>query len=487
MGFTPPEPIVKLMDALQHSYDLFYTKPELDPALVQTLVHEHLGKLDDGEIFFEWRDQETLLLENSEIRSAAYAQEQGFGLRGVLGAQSTYAHAGALDAGALKRAGETTKALFAGRHGSLSLPPRRTNRQVIGPIEPGDRDLATKIAALNAIDRRARAADPRVVQVAASIVTSFQVVRIERPHAPAVADLRPLARLHLTLTLEKDGRRESGSHGWGGRQPVSCYMGEEAWQEALDKALSQGATNLEAAPAPAGVLPVVLGAGWPGVMLHEAVGHGLEGDFNRKGSSIYSGKIGEQVAAKGVTVVDDGTLQARRGSLNIDDEGTPTARNVLIEEGVLVGYMHDRQNARLMGQAPTGNGRRQSYAHQPMPRMTNTFMTAGNYCAEEIIASVDDGLYATNFGGGQVDIVSGQFTFQCTQAYRIRGGKVAEPVRGATLIGNGPEAMQRVSMVGNDFALDSGVGTCGKAGQGVPVGIGQPTLKIDAMTIGGTR
>jgi len=343
-----------------------------------------------------------------------------------------------------------------------------------------------KIEALNAIDVRARAADPRVVQVSASIVTSYQAVRIERAEGDAAADLRPLTRISLSLTLEKDGRRESGSHGWGGRLPASTYLNEGDWTYALNKALSQASTNLEAVPAPAGVLPVVLGAGWPGVMLHEAVGHGLEGDFNRKGSSIYSGQIGEQVAAKGVTVVDDGTLTDRRGSLNIDDEGTPTAENVLIEDGVLVGYMQDRQNARLMGMAPTGNGRRESYEHQPMPRMTNTFIPAGNHHVEEMIASTPDGIYATNFGGGQVDIVSGQFTFQCTQAYRIRDGKVAEPVKGATLIGNGPEAMQRVEMVGADFALDPGVGTCGKAGQGVPVGIGQPSLKISAMTIGGT-
>ena len=474
------------MDALAHTFDLFYTRPGLDPASVRRVAADRLGHLDDGEIFFEWRDQDTLILENSEIRTAAYSQDQGFGLRGVLGAQTTYAHAGALTDAALKRAGETTQALFAGRSGTYALPPAGTNQRPVRPIAPNDWDLADKIEALSNFDRKARAADPAVVQVSASILTSFQAVRIERPNADAVADLRPLCRINLSVTLEKHGKRELGSYGWGGRRALDAYMGQDKWDAALAKALEQARLNLDAAPAPAGELPVVLGAGWPGVMLHEAVGHGLEGDFNRKGTSIYSGQIGQQVAADGVTVIDDGTMPDRRGSLNIDDEGTPTAENVLIEDGVLVGYMQDRQNARLMGMAATGNGRRQSYQHQPMPRMTNTFMTAGPHQVEDMIASIDNGLYATNFGGGQVDIVSGQFTFQCTQAFRIRGGKVAEPVKGATLIGNGPEAMRRVSMVGGDFALDSGVGTCGKAGQGVPVGIGQPSLKIDAMTVGGT-
>lgn len=474
------------MDPLTHTFDLFYTRPELDPDFVSRLAEERLGGLDDGEIFFEWRDQDTLLMENSEIRSAAYSQDQGFGIRGVLGAQTTYAHAGALDSDALSRAGNTTKALFSGREGTRALAPRGSNEQRVKSLNPNDKDLAEKINALNQIDTKARSADAGVVQVSASIVTSFQAIRIERPGATSVADLRPLCRLQLSVTLEKNGKREMGSHGWGGRLSISSYLGQNSWDLALSKALKQARTNLDAAAAPAGELPVVLGAGWPGVMLHEAVGHGLEGDFNRKGTSIYSGQIGERVAAKGVTVVDDGTLSDRRGSLNIDDEGTPTAENILIDDGVLVGYMQDRQNARLMGMQPTGNGRRESYEHQPMPRMTNTFMAEGRYGVEEMIGSVNDGIYATNFGGGQVDIVSGQFTFQCTQAYRIRGGKIAEPVKGATLIGNGPEAMKKVSMVGNDFALDPGVGTCGKAGQGVPVGIGQPSLKIDSITIGGT-
>ena len=473
------------MNALQHTFDLFYTKTGLDPASVERVLQSHLSHLDDGELYLEWSDVDSVLLDNSEIRTASYSQDQGFGFRGVLGAQSTYAHSGTIDETALERAAQTTQALFAGKSGTRDLTPKGTNRTIIEPNAPGDIELAAKVSALNKIDQQARARDGRVVQVTASITTSFQAVRIERLAAPAVADLRPLCRLQLSITLEKNGRREMGSYGWGGRQPLSTFINQEAWDFALEKAIHDAEVNLSAAPAPAGVLPVVLGPGWPGVMLHEAVGHGLEGDFNRKGSSIYSGKIGQQVAAKGVSVIDNGTLRDRRGSLNIDDEGTPTAENVLIEDGILVGYMNDRQNARLMGMAPTGNGRRESYAHQPMPRMTNTYMRGGDLEADEIIASVTDGLYASNFGGGQVDIVSGQFTFQCTQAYRIRKGKIAEPVRGATLIGNGPEAMQCVSMVGNDFALDSGIGTCGKAGQGVPVGIGQPTLKIDGLTIGG--
>ena len=474
------------MDALDLTSDLFYTKSDLDQDFVTRFATNCFGNLDDGEIFFEWRDQDTLILENSEIRTAAYRQEQGFGLRGVLGAQVTYAHSGALTDKALKRAGRTTQVLFAGRSGTRALPPSGGNQQPIKPVRCDDLDLATKIEALNTIDRKARAADPTVVQVSASIVTSFQAIRIERLGTAAVADVRPLCRIHLSVTLESKGKRELGSYGWGGRCSLKTYMDEYQWDLALSKSLEQARINLGAAAAPAGELPVVLGAGWPGVMLHEAVGHGLEGDFNRKGTSIYSGQIGQQVAATGVTVVDDGTLSGRRGSLNIDDEGTPTAENILIENGVLVGYMQDRQNARLMGMATTGNGRRESYRHQPMPRMTNTFMMPGSDEIGDMVASIDDGLYATNFGGGQVDIVSGQFTFQCTQAYRIRRGKIAEPVKGATLIGNGPEVMKRVSMVCNDFALDPGIGTCGKAGQGVPVGIGQPSLKIDAMTIGGT-
>ena len=477
---------VKNMDALKQTQDLFYGATGLDPEATRRLLEAELGQLDDGELYFQWSSMDSLVLDQSEIRTASYAQDQGFGFRGVLGAQSTYAHAGTLDEPALRRAAQTSQALFAGRSGSLAVAPSRRNRRLIEPIQPDDLDLTAKIAALNAIDQRTRAADPAVVQVTASITASFQAIRIERPDAAPVADLRPLNRLQLSVTLEKDGKREMGFYGWGGRQLLSAFLTDAAWDLALERALHGARVNLEAVAAPAGVLPVVLGPGWPGVMLHEAVGHGLEGDFNRKGSSIYSGKIGEQVAAKGVTVVDDGTLPDRRGSLNMDDEGTPTAENILIENGVLVGYMQDRQNARLMGVEPTGNGRRESYAHPPMPRMTNTYMRGGDAEPGEIIASVTDGLYAPNFGGGQVDIVSGQFTFQCTEAYRIRNGKVAEPVKGATLIGNGPEAMHQVSMIGKDFALDSGIGTCGKAGQGVPVGIGQPTLKIDALTVGGT-
>ena len=474
------------MDALTHTQDLFFHRPGLDPAVVQRILAETLANLDDGELFFEFSEVDSVVLDMSEIRAATYSSEQGFGLRGVLGTQVAYAHAGDLSEGALRRAAETCAALFKGKSGTRDLMPGGTNAALYSGDRPDDLTLVEKIAALNTIDIKARAADPRVVQVTASIVTSFQAVRIERLGAAPVADLRPLCRLSLSVTLEKDGKREQGSYGWGGRESISAFIADAQWDAALKAALHQAEVNLAAVPAPAGTLPLVLGAGWPGVMLHEAVGHGLEGDFNRKGSSIYSGKMGEQVAAKGVTVIDDGTMIGRRGSLTIDDEGTPSAENVLIEDGRLVGYMQDRQNARLMGQRPTGNGRRESYAHQPMPRMTNTYMAGGDHDPGEIIASVKDGIYAPNFGGGQVDIVSGQFTFKCTEAYRIRDGKISEPIKGATIVGNGPEAMSQVSMIGNDMALDSGIGTCGKAGQGVPVGIGQPTIKMDAMTIGGT-
>ena len=474
------------MDALSTTENMFFTRPGLDPAVVQGVLKQTLSSLEDGELFFEFSEIDSVTLDMSEIRSATYSSDQGFGLRGVLGTQVAYAHAGDLTESALKRAAETCSTLFHGKTGSRDVTPGRTNAALYTPTRPDDLTLGEKINALNTIDVKARAADPRVVQVTATITTSYQAVRIERPDADPVADLRPLCRLGLVLTLESNGKREQGSYGWGGRDAVSAFIGEDQWDAALKAALHQAEVNLAAIPAPAGMLPLVLGSGWPGVMLHEAVGHGLEGDFNRKGSSIYSGKMGEQVAAKGVTVIDDGTMMGRRGSLTIDDEGTPSAENVLIEDGKLVGYMQDRQNARLMGVKPTGNGRRESYAHQPMPRMTNTYMAVGKHDPGEIIASVKDGIYAPNFGGGQVDIVSGQFTFKCTEAYRIRDGKIAEPVKGATIIGNGPEAMSQVSMIGNDLALDTGIGTCGKAGQGVPVGIGQPTIKMDAMTIGGT-
>ncbi len=340
---------------------------------------------------------------------------------------------------------------------------------------------------LQDIDAYARAKDPLVKQVSVSVSTTWRAVRIIRPDGFQAADIRPLVRLNVSVVLEKNGRMESGGSGAGGRVMLDQWLDPSAWQGQVDEAIHIAHVNLESIAAPAGELEVVLGPGWPGVMLHEAVGHGLEGDFNRKGTSLFSGKIGQQVAAKGVTVIDDGTMMDRRGSITIDDEGTASRRNVFIEDGILVGYMQDRQNARLMGVEPTGNGRRQSFAHSPMPRMTNTFMTNGEHSNAEILSSVKNGLYAVNFGGGQVDITSGKFVFAASEAYLIENGQITAPVKGATLIGNGPDAMGKITMIGNDLELDHGVGTCGKAGQGVPVGVGQPTLKMGGITIGGTN
>jgi TldD protein len=339
---------------------------------------------------------------------------------------------------------------------------------------------------LESIDTYARSKDARVRQVTASIGATWQVVEILRADGETYRDIRPLVRLNISVVAGDGDRQESGSYGFGGREGFQRFVTPDAWQGAVDEAVRQALINLDAVPAPAGEMDVVLGSGWPGVMLHEAVGHGLEGDFNRKKTSAFAGLMGQRVAAKGVTVVDDGTMQARRGSLSIDDEGTPTNRTVLIEDGILVGYMQDRQNARLMGMKPTGNGRRESHAHVPMPRMTNTYMLGGKHDPKEIIASVKNGLFAVSFGGGQVDITSGKYVFQCTEAYRIENGKIGAPVKGAMLIGNGPTDLHRVTMIGNDFALDPGIGTCGKNGQGVPVGVGQPTLRMDKITVGGT-
>ena len=340
---------------------------------------------------------------------------------------------------------------------------------------------------LQEIDAYARAADPRVKQVSASIAGSWQAVQIIRPDGYRAADIRPLVRLNVSVVVEQNDRMESGSSGTGGRIMFDRYLDPAIWRAEVDEALRLALLNLDSVAAPAGEMEIVLGSGWPGVMLHEAVGHGLEGDFNRKGTSIFSGKVGEQVAAKGVTVIDDGTIADRRGSLTIDDEGTKSGHNVLIEDGILRGYMQDRQNARLMGVDPTGNGRRESYAHLPMPRMTNTYMASGDMAPEEIVSSMKKGIYAVNFGGGQVDITSGKFVFAASEAYLVESGKIGAPVKGATLIGNGPDAMSKITMVGNDSKLDAGVGTCGKAGQSVPVGVGQPTLKIGGITVGGTE
>lgn len=455
---------------------------------VRRLVADTLVGADDGELFLEYSESEALMFDNGRLKTGNFNTEQGFGLRAVAGEASGYAHASELSHAALLRASDAVSAVAKGYSGTLAPPPARTNRHLYGEENPtGSPSFEAKAKLLQEMDAWLRARDPRVRQVTASLVSSWQQVEIVRADGHLVRDVRPLVRMSISVVVGEGDRQESGSHGMGGRLGFGEFLVEESWKKAASEALRQALVNLEAIPAPAGTFDIVLSSGWPGVMLHEAVGHGLEGDFNRKKTSAFAGLMGQQVAAKGVTVVDDGTIAERRGSLTVDDEGTPTNRTVLIEDGKLVGYMQDRQNARLMGMAATGNGRRESYAHQPMPRMTNTYMTAGSHTPEEIIASVKNGIYAVSFGGGQVDITSGKFVFGCTEAYLIEDGKVTQPIKGAMLIGNGPDAMHRVTMVGNDMKLDTGIGMCGKAGQGVPVGVGQPHLRMNQMTVGGTR
>jgi TldD protein len=453
----------------------------------ERIVADALHGADDGELFLEYRESEGLSLEDGRIRSASFDTALGFGLRAVSGEEQGYAHAGELSEAALKRAAATVKAVRAGHSGMAGEPPRASNARLYTDANPlREMEFAERAKLLSAIDTCARGKDPRVKQVMASLAGEWQAVQIMRADGTRVADLRPLVRLNVSVVVEVDGRRETGSYGTGGRFAYSYVTGEAGWRAAVDEALRQALVNLESVPAPAGEMEVVLGNGWPGILLHEAIGHGLEGDFNRKKTSAFAGLVGQRIAAPGVTVVDDGTIPDRRGSLTVDDEGTPSGRMVMIEDGILRGFIQDRLNARLMGVRPTGNGRRQSFAHAPMPRMTNTVMLAGQHSPEEMIRSVKRGLYAVNFGGGQVDITSGKFVFSASEAYRIEDGKITAPVKGATLIGNGPDALTKVTMVGNDMALDPGIGTCGKNGQGVPVGVGQPTLKMKGLTVGGT-
>lgn len=464
---------------------LFFS--ELDRAASERVLRGALDGAEDGELFLEYRESEVIALDDGRIRSASFDASKGFGLRAVAGEAAGYAHAGELSEAALRRAAETVGAVRQGRSGTLDVAPRATNARLYEDANPlALLDFAAKTKLLGEIDAFARGRDPRVKQVMASLAGEWQAVQILRADGTRVADIRPLVRLNVSVVVEQDGRRETGSHGMGGRFDYARIVAEPVWQGAVEEALRQALVNLESIPAPAGEMEVVLGAGWPGILLHEAIGHGLEGDFNRKKTSAFAGLLGQRIAAPGVTVVDDGTIPDRRGSLTVDDEGTPTNRTVLIEDGVLVGFLQDRQNARLMGVAPTGNGRRQSFAHIPMPRMTNTVMLGGAHTPAEIIGSVKRGLYAVNFGGGQVDITSGKFVFSASEAYLIEDGKVGAPVKGATLIGNGPDSLTKVTMVGNDMALDPGIGTCGKQGQGVPVGVGQPTLKLAGLTVGGT-
>jgi len=476
------------MSKLATTDQLFFNQTGLDQSRTEALTVEALKGADDGELFLEYALSESFSYDNGRLKSASFDTSQGFGLRAVSGEATGYAHASELSEGALKRAAETVKAVQTGQSGTLGEGPQGTNQSFYSDENPlGSASFEDKVKLLEEMDAYARAKDPRVNQVMASLAGSWQAVQIIRPDGSRAADIRPLVRLNVALVVGEGDRQETGSFGNGGRVGYEGLIDPANWKASIDEALRQALINLESVPAPAGEMDVVLGPGWPGVLLHEAVGHGLEGDFNRKKTSAFAGLLGERVAAPGVTVVDDGTLADRRGSLTIDDEGSPTQYTTLIEDGILKGYMQDRMNARLMGVAPTGNGRRQSHAHQPIPRMTNTYMLGGDKDPEEILKSVKKGLYAVNFGGGQVDITSGKFVFSCTEAYMVENGKIGAPVKGATLIGNGPDVMTRVSMIGNDMALDPGIGTCGKDGQGVPVGVGQPTMRIDGLTVGGTQ
>jgi len=462
---------------------------ELDENRVASVLGDVMGHaVDYTDIYFQLTREESWSLEDGIVKDGAHSIEQGVGVRALAGEKTGFAYSDEVMLPALLEAAHAARAISrSGAGGSVQAWHATGGRGLYSAVDPvetmADDD---KVKLLEQIDREARSLDSRITQVMASLSASHDIVLVMASDGTLAGDVRPLVRLNVSVIIEQDGRREQGYAGGGGRFAYTEFLASERWRALVKEAVRTAQVNLEAVPAPAGTMTVVLGAGWPGVLLHEAVGHGLEGDFNRKGTSAFSGRIGQQVAARGVTIVDDGTLAARRGSLNVDDEGTPTQCTTLIEDGVLRGYLQDKLNARLMGVRPTGNGRRESFAALTMPRMTNTYMLPGQHAPEEIIASVDKGLYCRNFGGGQVDITSGKFVFSASEAYLIENGRITRPVKGATLIGNGPEVMTRVSMIGNDLKLDDGVGTCGKEGQEVPVGVGQPTLRVDALTVGGT-
>jgi len=463
-----------------------YREDSLQPDAALRLTAEALKGCDDGELFLQYTASESFGFDDGRLKTADFQTNAGFGLRGVSGETTAFAHANELSEAAIRRAAETMTVLDPAR-GARPAPPRRTNARLYTDSDPLSLvPFARKVELCQRIDAAARARDPRIAQVSVALAGSWSVVEIVRADGFVAHDVRPLVRLNIQIVVERNGRRETGYHGVGGRYLYDDLFEESAWSRGIDIALGQALVNLESVAAPAGEMTVVLGPGWPGVLLHEAIGHGLEGDFNRKGSSAFSGRIGERVAAPGVTVVDDGSLGGRRGSLSIDDEGTPTQCTTLIEDGILKGYLQDRLNARLMGVAPTGNGRRENFSHAPMPRMTNTFMLGGRDDPEEILARAPNGIYAKSFGGGQVDITSGKFVFSCTEAYRIEKGRLGAPLKGVTLIGDGPTVLTQVGAIGNDMALDEGIGICGKGGQSVPAGVGQPTLLIDGLTVGGT-
>jgi len=476
------------LEALNAARSLLLDPWGLDESdLARALAEIHTHRVDYADLYFQYSCSESWGLEEGIVKTGSFSIDQGVGVRAISGEKTAFAYSDSLSPAALLSSAQAVRTIARQGSGRRKVDGgTQATHQLYRAVNPVDSLSAPdKVALLERVERMARAADPEVIQVMAGLAAEYDVVLVAGSDGRLVADVRPLVRLSVTVIAERAGRREMG-HGGGGARTGLAYFTDDILRGYVERAVHEARVNLEARPAPAGQMTVVLGSGWPGILLHEAVGHGLEGDFNRKGSSVFSGRIGEQVASRGVTVVDDGTMPDRRGSLNVDDEGHPTQRNVLIEDGVLRGYMQDSLNARLMKQAPTGNGRRESYAHLPMPRMTNTYMLAGREDPQDIIASVDRGLYAVNFGGGQVDITSGKFVFSASEAYLIENGKVTYPVKGATLIGSGPDAMSRIGMIGNDLALDSGIGTCGKEGQSVPVGVGMPTLRMDGLTVGGT-
>jgi TldD protein len=456
----------------------------LSRALAEIQAH----RVDDADLYFQYTRSEGWSLEEGIVKTGSFSIDQGVGVRAVSGEKTAFAYSDDISEASLLDAARTVRSIASAGGGAGKVAAQKVagSRSLYGGLDPiASLDSTAKVQLLERVEKMARSRDPRVAQVMAGLASEYDVVLVARADGTIAADVRPLVRLSVTVIAEQSGRREMGSGGGGGRFGLA-YFTDAQLDAYVTDAVKAALTNLESRPAPAGEMTVVLGPGWPGILLHEAVGHGLEGDFNRKGSSAFSGRIGQRVAAKGVTVLDDGTIADRRGSLNVDDEGNPSQRNVLIEDGILRGYIQDSLNARLMGVAPTGNGRRESYAHIPMPRMTNTYMLGGDKDPREIVAGIKKGLYATNFGGGQVDITSGKFVFSASEAYWVENGKILYPVKGATIVGNGPDALTRVSMIGNDMKLDTGVGTCGKEGQSVPVGVGQPTLRIDGLTVGGT-
>ncbi len=483
--------MTQTFDELANNHNLkalFFAQQKLDEDETIKLTQNILRQADDGELFLEYTLSESFSFDDNRLRAASYDINQGFGLRAIMGDRVGFAHSTDLSTSALKRAISGIAPITSGYQGKWADFDAPIIKPLYAPHNPLDgTSFNKKIKVLEDINTYARAKHPNITQVSINLSGECQVIGILRPETAPIFDIRPLIRLDVSVIVSKGDKQERGHCGRGGRESYTKWIDPQNWQSQVDEALRVALINLDSVPAPAGEMDVVLGPGWPGILLHEAVGHGLEGDFNRKETSTFSNRLGERVASKGVTVIDDGTIPLRRGSLTVDDEGTQTARNILIEDGILTGYIQDRLNARLMNMKPTGNGRRESFASTPLPRMTNTYMLGGNHNPQEIIESVKDGIYATAFGGGQVDITSGKFVFSCTEAYQIKNGILGAPLKGATLIGTGPESMQRITMIGNDMKLDEGIGTCGKEGQGVPVGVGQPTLRLEGLTVGGTN